>query len=256
MAIAELDRYLGRARVNPDARQLGRLLERDAIYVATAILKCHALDIEVVAKPGKNLALDIPAIQGQLKGRVSVTTESERRAVLSYQGLELLVFGFQAVQLEYKGGDYQGFRIVEPGTVAIRSVEEAPVEQPAESDPHLVVFDMPGSSFVRLDDTAGNEAAGAKPADHLRASQGIRRHALLIGINAYPHVRRLAGRVNDVEAMVIMLVERFGFEQDDFDVLTDAQATRDGILAAFDRLADRTPRRVMSSSITVATARR
>ena len=240
VAIAELDRYLGRARVHPDARQMCRLLEQDAIYVTTTTLKCSTLNIEVVTKPGKSLALDIPAIQGQVEGRVVVTSESESRAVLTYHGVESLVFGFQAVQLEYRGGDYRGFRIVEPGTVAMRSVEAAPVEQPAESDPSLVVFDMPGSSFVRLNDVADNEAPGNEPEDDLRASEGIRKHALLVGINAYPHVRPLGGCVNDVEAMRTALVERFGFQPDDVEVLTDAQASRDAMLAAFDRLADRT----------------
>ena len=175
-----------------------------------------------------------------MKGRVAIKADSQSYAVLSYEGLESLVFGFQTVQLEYRSGDYQGFRIVTPGTVALRSaVEAAPVSHPAEHDPRLVVFDMPGSLFVRLRDTSDRESARGESADDLPASQGPRRSALLIGINAYLHVRPLRGCVNDVEAMRTALVERFGFEPGNVEVLTDAQATRDGILAAFNRLVDR-----------------
>src|SRR5271166_2046381 len=240
VAIAELDRYLGRAKLWPGVPGLGRLLTQDAIYVTTATLKCRSLDLEIVSKPGQILALDIPVIQQQMKGRVAIKADSKSHAVLSYEGLESLVFGFQTVQLEYRSGDYQGFRIVTPGTVALRSaVEAAPVEQPAEHDPRLVVFNIPGSSFVRLSDVSNQESALADPADGLRASQGLRGYALLIGINAYLHVRSLSGCVNDVEAMGTALVERFGFEPGNVEVLTGAQATRDGILAAFNRLVDR-----------------
>jgi hypothetical protein len=64
--------------------------------------------------------------------------------------------------------------------------------------------------------------------------------ALLIGVNDYLAVPDLRGALNDVEFLREILISRFGFEADDIEVLLDRDATRKGVLAAFDRLAART----------------
>ena len=60
------------------------------------------------------------------------------------------------------------------------------------------------------------------------------RRALLIGINAYKAVPPLSGCVNDVLRMQQILKSKYGFTQ--FHKLTDAQATRAAIVAAFKRI--------------------
>jgi Caspase domain len=63
--------------------------------------------------------------------------------------------------------------------------------------------------------------------------------ALLIGINHYPMFAprgQLTGCVNDVDAMRQALVESFKFPEDHIAVLTDDQATREGILTAMNEL--------------------
>jgi hypothetical protein len=75
------------------------------------------------------------------------------------------------------------------------------------------------------------------------APQGKR--ALLVGINTYPNFppeRQLRGCLNDVALLRATLQTRFGFPEDGITVLTDDQATRDGILAAMKQLADETGR--------------
>ena len=66
------------------------------------------------------------------------------------------------------------------------------------------------------------------------ASDTRRKVALLVGINAYPARDRLFGPVTDVELQRQLLIHRFGFLPADIHVLTDAQATRANILAAYD----------------------
>ncbi|MEM1310822.1 MAG: caspase family protein [Cyanobacteria bacterium P01_H01_bin.153] len=64
-----------------------------------------------------------------------------------------------------------------------------------------------------------------------------RKLALLVGINEYPRDSQfssLNGCVNDVELQYHLLVHRFGFNPTDIVKLTDQQATRDGILTAFE----------------------
>src|SRR5919199_2104404 len=64
-----------------------------------------------------------------------------------------------------------------------------------------------------------------------------RKLALLVGINAYPETGAydaLNGCVTDVELQRQLLINRFGFNSNDILTLTDKQATRQGILTAFE----------------------
>jgi hypothetical protein len=65
-----------------------------------------------------------------------------------------------------------------------------------------------------------------------------RKLALLVGINAYVNNRRfppLRGCLTDVELQRQLLIYRFGFNPQDILILTDTQATRQGILEAFEQ---------------------
>src|SRR5262245_60778831 len=62
---------------------------------------------------------------------------------------------------------------------------------------------------------------------------------LSIGINQYPFwppERQLKGCVNDVMLLRQILRDQFGFAEENMTLLTDTQATREGILNAFDAL--------------------
>ncbi|NER81029.1 MAG: DUF4384 domain-containing protein [Leptolyngbya sp. SIO1D8] len=89
-------------------------------------------------------------------------------------------------------------------------------------------------------------ALGWSQIDLARQSEGYgqilaqstpRKLALLVGINTYPEdglFSTLYGCVNDVELQYHLLVHRFGFQPTDIVKLTDEQATREGILTAFE----------------------
>ncbi|MHC5599414.1 MAG: caspase family protein [Nostoc sp.] len=62
-----------------------------------------------------------------------------------------------------------------------------------------------------------------------------RKLALLVGINEYSDpIPALKGCVNDVMLQKELLIYRFGFKPEDIRILTDKQATRQGILTAFE----------------------
>jgi len=67
------------------------------------------------------------------------------------------------------------------------------------------------------------------------------KHALLIGIQDYSKTpfNSLKGPFNDIELTKGVLRERFGFQNKDFIILLDAQATHTGIEKAFKRLIER-----------------
>ncbi len=58
--------------------------------------------------------------------------------------------------------------------------------------------------------------------------------ALLVGINNYPIIRQLEGCHTDVELQKNLLIHRYGFEENNIRILKDEQATRKGILEAFE----------------------
>src|SRR3989304_4784897 len=68
------------------------------------------------------------------------------------------------------------------------------------------------------------------------------KYALLIGINRYsnlPPQYKLNGCINDIEMIASLLEENFGFPEGNITLLQDEEATREGILAAFEALTDR-----------------
>ncbi|HAX75896.1 MAG TPA: peptidase C14 [Cyanobacteria bacterium UBA11372] len=73
----------------------------------------------------------------------------------------------------------------------------------------------------------------AKRYGQVLAQSTPRKLALLVGINQYQS-RPLEGCLNDVELQRNLLIHRFGFNPRDILVLPDAQATRQGILTAFE----------------------
>jgi Caspase domain len=60
-----------------------------------------------------------------------------------------------------------------------------------------------------------------------------RKLALLVGINNYSQTKNLSGCLTDVELQRELLINRFGFNPSDIITLTDQQATRENIEAAF-----------------------
>ena len=69
------------------------------------------------------------------------------------------------------------------------------------------------------------------------AQTPLRKLALLVGINTYTDQNQftaLKGCLTDVELQRQLLIHRFGFHPNDILTLTETQATRQGILAAFE----------------------
>ncbi|MGF2039885.1 MAG: caspase family protein [Nostoc sp. CmiVER01] len=65
------------------------------------------------------------------------------------------------------------------------------------------------------------------------AQPNPRKLALLIGINQYPQIPALSGCLTDVDLQRELLIHRFGFQGSDILTLTEEQASREFIEAAF-----------------------
>lgn len=69
-----------------------------------------------------------------------------------------------------------------------------------------------------------------------------KKRALLIGINKYQAVPKLQGSLNDIETMRQVLITRWGFPEGNIRLLTDEQATREGMLTALNQFVHETGR--------------
>ncbi len=106
-------------------------------------------------------------------------------------------------------------------------------------------FELPfAGTYALLATTAGSDARGdyelelrSEPPLEFAASRteiGSGRRALLVGIEDYPGSESdLDGPNNDVALFRKLLLERFGFQDEDIIELRDARATRRNLIAAF-----------------------
>ncbi|MDB5311352.1 MAG: hypothetical protein JWO38_5554 [Gemmataceae bacterium] len=124
VAPAQLDKFLGGSDVNPTSVSVGKLLDADAVYVVTRVVKSAKFIVEGTNSRGTGVTLSVPAIQGAVQGDVKVSAEDAASTRVSYQGKTPLAFGFQAVQLYYENGAYTAFKPLEAGHVAARAFPE------------------------------------------------------------------------------------------------------------------------------------
>jgi len=239
--VARLDQYLAQAKPNPKNRQITKLLTADAVYVITSVLKSSKLNI--AAKSSRNQALKLDA--GELAklvgadGKVNVSAVDSSSSTIQYAGAVELAFGFQAVQLQFVDGKYDGFQRLRPEAAAMRGIgpddrAAAPAEQPAPKAPDCVMIGGADAPFVTIRDARGDRATA-----HAQT-----RRALLIGIDRYPKLDerfQLNGCVRDVEVMAGTLEETFGFAKKNIRILKETEdTTRDAILTALDDLVRQT----------------
>lgn len=120
---AQLDQFLGGADVKPNSVTIGQMLDADQIYVVTSTLKSRKVMVEGKQSSGGSLTVDVPVIQQIVGGNVKVSASAGSSGTVTYEGLQPLVFGFQAVRLYYDKGVYTAFKPLEAGTIAARALD-------------------------------------------------------------------------------------------------------------------------------------
>ena len=233
--IAALDQYLAVAQLNPNSVQIKKLLEADSLYIVSAVLKSNKLNVQAKDDHNEKIKPDVSQLQAALGvgGKLAISGSGQESSAIQYSGGERLAFGFQAIQVAFKGGQYTGFERLAAGAAAMRGLR----------DPNAVRHDVPAG-------TEGHVPIGGADApfvqfrnDDAGAAGGPARRGLFIGINAYAHLvkeMQLHGCVNDATVMHDTLRDLFGFPQANLRLLADAGATRTEILAAMDELVRQT----------------
>ncbi|MFM9888351.1 MAG: hypothetical protein ACKVQT_35445 [Burkholderiales bacterium] len=123
VSVVQLDKYLGKARIDGTAKYVSQLLDLDDLYVVTSVLKARKFTIEANSSSSGSAALDVPAIQEIVGAKVKVSAQSERHSKATFEGATPLAFGFQARRLIYAGGDYLKLEPVLAGSVGAKGVD-------------------------------------------------------------------------------------------------------------------------------------
>lgn len=121
--LTKLDAFLARADVNPGSAYVRDLLFADELYVTTSTIKSTKFTVESKNASGKGVEVSIPEIQQLVGATIKVSGKKEKASKVTYQGAIPLVFGFQAVQLDYEGGRYARFKPLKTGDQALERVE-------------------------------------------------------------------------------------------------------------------------------------
>lgn len=93
-------------------------------------------------------------------------------------------------------------------------------------------------ALTSLRDYASHDVEAQAPLQTMNKLKDQRKHAVLVGIDQYRagEIAPLRGAVNDIHLVAETLIERCNFAKEDIQLLTNEQATRGAIDAAFDAL--------------------
>lgn len=74
------------------------------LYVITRTIKTNTFTVKAEGSGGNEVALDVPAIQQMLDGRVRVSAESGSAGTVTYEGSKHLTFGFECFEVGVEDG--------------------------------------------------------------------------------------------------------------------------------------------------------
>jgi len=149
--LIDLDKFLATAKEDLASPHLRNLLEADEVYCVTTTLKSKSFTVDAKGESGTKVKVSVPAIQQAVGAKITVGSDKNTTSKITYTGQESLVFGFQATQLFFQGGDYTAFKPAGAGSVVLRRPGRTSKtsKRPAKkSDREYLITD---GAFVSLD---------------------------------------------------------------------------------------------------------
>jgi len=123
--VAALDQYLTDADVNQFSTHIKALMEAGNIYIITAVIKSHKINVAATAKDKNSLSIDMPVIKEVVGGNVKIESSDDNSSKVTFSGNTPLVFGFKAVKLSYEKGIYTAFKPLPEGGGALSNSSAA-----------------------------------------------------------------------------------------------------------------------------------
>ena len=158
----QLSKFLTAASIDESVGPPAKLLEADKLYLITSVVKSAKFTAEALKNGGVSVDVDVPIIKAVVGGAVGVKSVNASNSKISYEGSAPLVFGFQAVRMEFEQGRFKGFKQVNVGEGGLRGVANAPKEPQFEM---LTTGDAPFANLINpLPDSSVRRAVKTRSA--------------------------------------------------------------------------------------------
>lgn len=118
--LIELEIYINSAGLKNSPGFINKL-QNGELYVITSTLKSKSFSILTFDENNKGVALDVPVIQQIVGTNVSVSSTKEKSQEMTYQGNTNLVFGVQAVKINFN--NKKKIYTLQPQDVNVRAVK-------------------------------------------------------------------------------------------------------------------------------------
>jgi len=142
----QLSKFLTAAKIDETVGPPAKLLEADKLYLITSVVKSKKFTAEALKDGGVSVDVDVPIIKAVVGAEVGVKTAAGSNSKITYEGDTPLVFGFQAVRMEFEKGAFKGFKQVGAGSSAMRAVGQ-PARETAEPQFEILETDGPFANF-------------------------------------------------------------------------------------------------------------
>ena len=118
----QLSKFLTAAKIDTAVGPPAKSLEEDRLYIITNTIKSKKFTTEALQSGGQSVGVEVPIIKGAVGGSVGIRTEGSNGSKVIYEGDVPLVFGFQAVRMEFEKGVFKGFKPVKSNEAGMRGI--------------------------------------------------------------------------------------------------------------------------------------
>lgn len=97
--VVTLDRWLAGCDLDPAQRNVAELLVAQQLFVVVAVLKARGLKVTLLDESEHDIAVDLPAVQQMVKGKLTVSGTAHSKGTLTFEGTTALTIAAKAAQL-------------------------------------------------------------------------------------------------------------------------------------------------------------
>lgn len=141
-----ISQFIEAATFNPDGPLIHPyVLGNGRLFVISETIKSSEFTVMYEISNGVEAKVEVPAIEGLVKGNISISSEGANSASITFKGEKKLVFGFRCLELGVVDGRLQL-------TLAKGAVPLAAGTEPAQED--FAILTDPGAGLLELGEDA------------------------------------------------------------------------------------------------------
>jgi len=129
------------ASANPVVKRVFGGQKDVSALVITEVLQSKSIGVTAKKDSSTSVSVDVPAIQAILGAKVGVTATSAQNTEITYEGTQLLTFGFKAYGIGMANGEWQFYGVAPSGDTAFAIGDR--LGDPIVSDGELMDIDYP-----------------------------------------------------------------------------------------------------------------